>query len=196
MNLNKRNLGLLATLAALAANGVLAEDSFLRETHWKDVGQWQVSYFENEGCQLYTTFDDGTAIWMGFSRSDEPLFGIWLANESWTSIEDGKDYELTVKFGKATPWDIEMSGFVWDNDLHGVLNENSNAEQVDPFLEEFMSATAMEWTFEGRQIGKYSLSGSRRAIGEVFACQESFEKAMGDDPFARANAADPFSATN
>lgn len=174
----------------------LAAADTIQTTHWKTVGNWDIGYYDGEGCQLQIEFTDGANLWMGMTYVDEPVFGIWFADDSWTSIEDDKRYELTVEFDRRPPWDLEMVGFAWNNGLHGVRIFNDNSDQIGRFVDDFMSANNMRWTFGGRHVGTYPLHGSRVAMEEVFACQKSFNDAVANDPFAYSSSsgasADPF----
>jgi hypothetical protein len=58
----------------------------------------------------------------------------------------------------------------------------------------------MVWNFQGSELGRYTLRGSRRAFDEVVTCQRSYFDALGSqnsDPFAtsdksKSKSKDPF----
>jgi len=94
--------------------------------------------------------------------------------------------------------------------LHGVIGSRpphvlpaterrKPTPMADLFIDEFQRETRMVWNFQGSELGRYTLRGSRRAFDEVIACQRSYFDALGasqgSDPFATSGnnkSKDPF----
>lgn len=165
---------------------------------WKTVGGWDISFYPgSSGCQAFAVFDGNTAFFIGFDGNDSELsLDVTILDERWSSIQDGKDYSISVKFGDESPWTLGMTGTVVD-DYSGLnLMIDIGTDEAELFVDEFQRENSMEWTFSGNQLGHYTLRGSRRAFNEVIACQRSYLEALdeNDDPFAADSSGktDPF----
>ena len=118
-------------------------------------------------------------------------------DKNWKSIETGKEYPITVKFGDEAPWTLNMMGRRGSDIPTLVFEVDAHAKNSGDFVEEFMRELRMTLDFEGKPLGTFSLRGSRLAFKEVVACQRSFNDAMSsvEDPFAasgQASQPDPF----
>ncbi|MBE1282716.1 MAG: hypothetical protein GJ676_05340 [Rhodobacteraceae bacterium] len=114
-----------------------------------------------------------------------------LLDERWSSIEAGKEYSITVKFGDESPWTLPMDGVRID-DYPGLnILVDAESDEADLFVDEFQRETSMSWSYSGNSLGRYTLRGSRRTFDEVVNCQRSYFEALEaqSDPFAKA---DPF----
>jgi len=196
------SLGLLSTLAAgfvaLSVNGAVAQT-----IDWKTVGGWDISFYPNsEGCQAFALFEENTAFFIGFDNTDDVLaLDVTLLDQRWESLQDGKEYSVTLNFGDETPWTLEMDGVKTD-DYPGLnIMIDASSDEADLFIDEFQRETRMVWKFQGAELGRYTLRGSRRAFDEVIACQRSYFEALGasqgSDPFAtsgksKGKSKDPF----
>lgn len=193
MKLNK-NLTALAALAVAATAGAAMADP----VDWKSVGGWDISFYPNsEGCQAFALFEEDTAFFIGFdSTYNELSLDVTLLNERWGSIEAGKEYEIGVKFGDETPWSVEKNGLQSDGYPGLNLMINAGSDQAELFIAEFQRETSMTWSYDGVELGRFTLRGSRRAFDEVINCQKSYfdAKSSQSDPFAAsASKSDPFS---
>ncbi|MFT4962284.1 MAG: hypothetical protein ACI92Z_003381 [Paracoccaceae bacterium] len=189
-------------LRSLAAAGVLAASltSVSAETiDWKMVDDWDISYYPgSSGCQAFAVFDGQTAFFIGFDANDDELsLDVTILDERWSSIMDGEDYPISVKFGDESPWTLGMSGTVVDNYSGLNLMIDISSDEAELFIDEFQRENSMEWSFSGNQLGHYTLRGSRRAFNEAVACQRAYIDTADkkDDPFAGNNSgkSDPFS---
>ena len=184
-----------AIAAALTVLPLAAQAETIK---WKDVGAWDISFYPgSEGCQAFAVFEEGTAFFIGFDNTDDLLaLDVTLIDSRWSSIEDGKEYPITVKFGNETPWTLDMNGILVD-DYPGLnIMIDAGKDQAALFVDEFQRKTSMEWSYSGSSLGRYTLSGSRRAFDEVVACQQSYFQALEgqSDPFAGGGSStDPFS---
>lgn len=165
---------------------------------WKTVGGWDISFYPgSEGCQAFALFEEDTAFFIGFDNTGGVLaLDVTLLDERWSSIQDGKEYSVTLHFGNETPWTLEMDGVQLDGYPGLNIMIDAGSDEADLFVDEFQRETRMEWSFGGSRLGRYTLRGSRRAFDEVIACQRSYFEALETqtDPFATSGTGktDPF----
>ncbi len=163
---------------------------------WKTVGDWDISFYPGaEGCQAFALFEDNTAFFIGFDNTGGILsLDVTLLDERWASIQDGKEYSVTLSFGDETPWTLEMDGVQLDDYPGLYIMIDAGSDEADLFIDEFQRETHMEWAFGNTLLGRYTLRGSRLAFDEVIACQRSYFEALPaqSDPFATADKTDPF----
>lgn len=166
---------------------------------WKTVGGWDISFYPgSSGCQAFAVFDGETAFFIGFdNNNDELSLDVTILDERWSSIQDGNDYSITVKFGDETPWTLGMTGTVVDNYSGLNLMIDIDSDEAKLFVDEFQRENSMNWSFNGNRLGHFTLRGSRRAFDETINCQRSFLEAVSQnsDPFAAdgSGKSDPFS---
>lgn len=195
-------------LRTIAAAGILAASltSVSADTiDWKTVGSWDISYYPNSaGCQAFAVFDGQTAFFIGFDANNDDLtLDVTILDERWSSIKDGDDYSISVKFGRRSPWTLGMSGTVIDNYYGLNMKIDIGTDEAERFVGEFQRENAMEWSFNGNRLGHYTLRGSRRAFDETVTCQRAYIEAakQNGDPFAtnksdtpnKSGKSDPFS---
>ncbi len=194
---HSRTAYIALSLAAL----VVASPALAEPTIWREVGGWDISYYPSqEGCIAMTEFEDGTFFFIGYDFSiTEPTLDVILMDDRWQSIEADKEYSVQLFFGDEAPWSITMNGQDFDGTPGLSAYQSAYGDQADLFIAEFQRELTMDWQFQGRSLGQFSLRGSRQAMDEVQACQNSYLEARdadGTDPFAtNASAAateDPF----
>lgn len=184
-----------SSFLALALLLIGPDGAYADVSKWKTVGTWDVSFYDKvPGCLASASYDGGISFFIGFELLDNKnLLRVSLANESWTSLENGKEYPIKVYFGDETPWNLEM-GAELANGLP-ILNFwfNASSEQSNLFLEEFQRELNMEWFFSGVSLGNLSLRGSKLAIDATLECQKSFIQAVSnvEDPFGNRSNVDP-----
>lgn len=184
---------LTAGFLAAGLSGATAET-----IDWKTVGGWDISFYpSSEGCQAFALFEEDTAFFIGFDNTGGVLaLDVTLLDERWTSIEDNKEYSVTLHFGNETPWTLEMDGVQMDGFPGLNIMIDASSDEADLFIDEFQRETRMEWYFGNNRLGRYTLRGSRRAFDEVIACQRSYFDALSSqsDPFATSGSGkrDPF----
>ena len=182
-----------AGFIALGVNGAVAQT-----VDWKTVGGWDIAFYPSaEGCQAFALFEEDTAFFIGFDNTGGILaVDVTLLDERWQSIQEDKEYSVTLNFGDETPWTLEMDGVQVDGFPGLNIMIDANSDEADLFIREFQRETRMKWSYEGTLLGKYTLRGSSRAFDEVIACQRSYLDAIGSqsDPFAAASGkkTDPF----
>lgn len=195
---NFLRLASIVSITSLAA--ILPVQSKGEVTLWKNVGDWDVSFYSNSpGCFAYMYYEGGTSFWLGFiKRDDDILLEVSLMDDAWKSIEAGKEYSVKVYFGDETPWTLEMSGKDFDGSPALSYAFDASTEQSGLFLDEFIRETGMKWYYRNAMLGHYSLKGSRQAMNETVDCQRSFNEAVAgvSDPFGGSSGgsnSDPFS---
>jgi len=183
-------LALIATL--IVAPITAAADTVL----WKNVGGWDISFYPgSEGCQAFAVFEQDTAFFIGFDSTGDTLtLEVTILDQRWGSIEQGKEYDISVKFGNESPWNVSMDGLNIDGYPGLNIEIDASTDQASLFVDEFQRETRMAWSYSGALLGQYTLRGSRRAFEEVIACQRSYADAQASqsDPFATSKT-DPFS---
>jgi hypothetical protein len=184
--------------AALALIMAGASAAPAQTVDWKAIDGWDISFYpDSAGCQAYARFEEGTAFFIGFDNTDDILvLDVTLLDNNWTSIRNGEEYPIEVRFGNESPWTMDMDGVVMNG--HPGLNIMIDAasDEAALFIEEFQGTEMMEWRFGDASLGRYALTGSRPAFDEVIACQRSYLDAASSpsDPFASTTGkADPFS---
>ena len=200
----KHSRKLLAGLVAVAGGLFLNAPVLAASDDTPDLGEvggWSISLDSSlgDGCFASSGFEDGSALRFGFSNLDDDLpFYIALIKEDWASIEDGKDYEVTLQFDKAQPWSATATGMHM-GDFPGLL---VGTDQSD-FLTELARKKKVSWWYQDTLLGTYSLSGTFAATQAIAACQQLVEqngapapKSTPDDPFKggkpKADPKDPF----
>lgn len=184
--------------AGLALGLIAATSASAEVTKWKTVGGWDVSFYsEQAGCLAMAQFTEGTTFFIGFDTSGEAiLMDITLIDDRWASLEEGKEYEITVQFGNESPWTLDMDARRYGESPGLAILIDASGEQATRFVDEFQRKSEMTWTYRGNQLGRFTLRGSRRAFDEAVACQKSYNNAVQSvaDPFAASTSSDdPFS---
>ncbi len=181
---------------ALTASLALSASSAPAEViDWKTVGGWDISFYpDSEGCQAFAVFEQDTAFFIGFDSTDNQLtLDVTLLDQRWSSIKEGTQYDVSVKFGNESPWNLSMDGLNTDGYPGLNIMIDAGNDQASLFVEEFQRETRMAWSFNGTLLGRYTLKGSRRAFDEVINCQRSYSAAVSSqpDPFSKKKT-DPF----
>lgn len=184
-------------LALAAAGFVLAglTGASAEPIDWKTVDGWDISFYPNsKGCQAFALFEEDTAFFIGFDNNQDLLsLDITILDERWGSIEDGKEYSITLNFGDETPWTLEMDGVRMDGYPGLNIMIDAGTDEADLFIDEFQRETSMLWKYGSAELGRYTLRGSRNAFDEVVACQRSYFEALASqsDPFAASQSRNP-----
>ena len=190
-----RGFTILAAALWAATPGV-AEDSLL----WKTVGDWDVSIDPTigNGCYTVASWNGGTILRIGLNPQEDNFYML-VGNEKWTSLNDGENYEIEIKFDNKPTWEVSATGLQFNPGE--VVYLHAESTKFD-FIEEFMRQSAMKISYQGKEIDTLKLTGSSRAFKEVFACQEDVDRrGVSSDPFANSGdtgqrggrkSADPF----
>lgn len=169
----------LLLMAALVASTATA-DSIV----WRKLGGWDVSFYPGSaGCQAFALFEKNTAFFIGFDDMGELLtLDVTIVDQSWNSIEDGKEYPIRLRFGDEGIWSLDMDGVRVDGFPGLNIMIDAKTPEAKLFIEEFKRELSMEWSYEDAPLGRYTLSGSRDAFDEVKRCQIALKDGMPEPP--------------
>ena len=140
------------------------------------------------GCFILAVFDGDTLVRIGFDPSNQDYYLI-LGDADWQSIEEGKDYDLTITLGHRRPWDATANGIsLSDSTALMVRSDDTH------FLDEFASQQNIRVEYNGDEIANLDLTGSAAALQEMVNCQQAVNDAAdsADDPFQKTDSGDPF----
>ncbi|MCP3972159.1 MAG: hypothetical protein GY717_17915 [Rhodobacteraceae bacterium] len=177
----RRALSLLVLGISLAASGVTAQDAVF----WKSVGNWDVSIDPTigNGCYALVSWDGGTTLRIG-RNPEVQNFYLLIGNKKWSSLRADKSYEISIRFGNRSPWEVSANGFQFNPGEMVYLHAQSTKMG---FIREFQRALNMRISYDGNEIDNLKLVGSRKAWDAVEQCQrEVAARGTGnlDDPFA------------
>jgi hypothetical protein len=163
---------------------------------------WDIDVYSNDGqpfqCLGFTRYEGGMVTFVGFERyEDKDLFKLKLQDDSWKSIEEGKEYQLTVKFPNREPWTLNAEGstgkFSDGSDYFEIIIYQELGEIAYDFISDFRKTTFMELLVEKNKIGKFKLKGTMGMMSEVARCyQEKVKSKPQSDPFSSSSKEDPF----
>ncbi|RWD31332.1 MAG: hypothetical protein EOS22_04740 [Mesorhizobium sp.] len=161
---------------------------------WKNVGNWSV-YVDRPlefQCFVTTLYEDYTIFRFGFLQpgSSTALY-LAIGNLNWTSIEEGKDYDLILQIDNEAGWRSPAKGMRF-----GTLTALAIGTNEPGFVEQLMRKHSLRVFFNGRQVLNLSLRGSNAALRELGTCQNAVDAYLGanrnsqpKDPFT--GVADP-----
>jgi hypothetical protein len=171
-----------ASIACISAAPVVAATDSLR---WGKVSGWDILIDTSlgNGCFIYTVYDGGTVLRLGFSPDDDEAY-LMVGNMKWGSIEHGKDYDIELRMDRDAPWYATAMGFDFDG-LPMLMAETDDSN----FLVDFMKKNSLQVTYKKQIVATLSLKGTFAAISEMLNCQTQVDKyGIGN----RAPVADPF----
>ena len=125
------------------------------------------------GCFLYTHYEGDTGFRLGYDRTENSNHLI-LENPNWRSIRNGKEYAVSIRFGKKEPW-VAMGVGSAHEDIYALTFDIADTA----FLEEFSSQYFFSAKYEGHDLGIYNLKGSSQALKEMNDCQQTINSADG-----------------
>lgn len=124
-----------------------------------------------------------TMLMVGFEkRGDDDLLNFSIWNEAWASIEQGKEYELEIKFPR-DKWTLTGSGGEIDQ-LFFVQVQNILNEKAWGFIADFRKSLSMKVSIKGNLIGNFTLKGSSGMILDAWKCYKGQVQSYGNDPFS------------
>lgn len=157
--------------------------------NWKTVQGWDIRIDRTLGnaCFMIASWENGTILRIGFSSgqtaSSVPF--MLLGNVTWTSMQEGKDYNLQLQFDQASPWDVPARGFRVGQFVFLLIG----ISKIE-FIEEFMRKLGVKIYYQGNIIANLTLDGSFAAFRETVKCQvqmDTLSSAPGAQP-----SGDPF----
>lgn len=169
---------------ALEPNTII---DFQLEEPIKDYKGWRVGRNQTgTRCYAIATFENQTTVWLGVGDAGND-FLIAFANRAWSSVENGKAYDLDVAYNRRN-WRGTFSGFIF-GEMMGLVSRGLS----EKFVIDFGRSAGFEILYQGKSLGRLSLNGSGAALGAAISCARELTKPT--DPFAQPPAgADPFAA--
>ncbi len=181
--------------------GVASIDASARNTiKWKSVGNWNILVDPTlgNGCYLTASYESGTSFRFGFALGERPQFYVILHDPDWKSIEEGKEYDISLRFDERKGWAWTAQGTRLSD---GEVVLYGGATSSD-FFSELARSHVLFATYKRQVIASLQLKGSFAASRELLKCHDAM-KATGAtgrkarrDPFASETAPrrvrDPF----
>lgn len=160
---------------------------------WGEFAGWKVLMDPGAGHACYVAHIYNAGVFIRLGRfTNERGSGVYLSlnNPKWKSLEDEKDYPVSVQFGDNDRWDAKARALVKDNDVTRTLTISTDDEN---FLEEFKTSDTTKLFYEGKEIANLSLNGATKAVREMNACQKKTDEVLSKlkpkledvDPFAK-----------
>lgn len=161
---------------------------------WKDdVRGWYLGVDRSigDGCFMYASYNGGTFVRFQFNPQ-ENVVNFIVGNEKWRSLEESKFYDLSVAFGRESPWNGQAEARFIGDEMSLSLNVPFSEDRAATFIEELRRATVVDISYQGRTVDTLSLSGSFAAVTELLNCQTVIlDDSTGSDPFS-SSGEDPF----
>lgn len=143
---------------------------------WKTVGSWGVWVDRRIGnnCFIATEYGDDTIFRLGF-LSDEYRSPAYFAvgNMNWQSLEEGKDYDLTIQMDNREPWRAQARAMKGKQGEIPYLSVEAGEYE---FFEEFVRKHSLTISYKGQVVVRLNLRGSAAAMREMLACQEAIRE--------------------
>lgn len=170
---------------------------------YKKFKGWEIDVYTDENsrpysCRGFMPYEGGTRFSIGFQRGSEGDAGlvVRLWNDSWKSIEQDKEYDITFEFPRREPWTLTADGMASTKDgFYGVKMFYALDDDSFKFIEDFRKTTSMRIYVEKNQIGYFSLKGTMGMMGLASECYQKHVKRRSNDPFnssSSRNSNDPF----
>lgn len=118
---------------------------------------------------------------------EEPRGYLMLGNANWRSLEDGKEYDISIKYDDEPAWLATAAAGKFPNSGPHYLWVNFKKPE---FLKEFMKKNTVEVTYKSKEVAFLSLRGTYAAGAELLKCQ-SASSSKGTNTKARSKH-DPF----
>lgn len=165
---------------------------------YKTFKGWEVDVYVDENdqpyaCRGYMNYEGGMSFSIGFMRGsdDEAGLSLRLWHESWKSIEEDKEYEITFEFPRREPWKLTADGLSSPkDDFYGVSMFYRLDDDSLSFIEDFRKTTSMRLYVDKNQIGRFSLKGTMGMMGLVSECYRKRVKSRYNDPFNSSSSRD------
>lgn len=167
---------------------------------WKAVGNWGVwvDRTVGNGCFIATEYGDDTIFRLGILSEEygSPAY-FAVGNRNWQSLEEGKDYDLTLQMDNREPWRAQARAMKGrKGEIPFLMAEAGEYE----FFEEFIRKHSLTVSYKGQVVVRLNLKGSAAAMREMMACQDAINEdakkapaAPKQDPFKGVSSSkDPF----
>ena len=154
-------------IAATLAGPARAGTPYSIDREVDEVRGWTIAANENRrGCFAFATFQSETSIELGFDTRQDNSFMLF-ANESWSKIGVGQDYDLRLVFDGGKSWNGHATG-VKIGKLYGLALEGIKAE----FVIDFARKSSVQ-VYQGKtRLDGFSLAGTRSAVEAAIECSQ------------------------
>ena len=151
-----------------------ADHKFAANTQpWKQVGEWEIRYD-------YLDAGDGTPSGCFMARAYRnsglrigvhgPNYHIRFTSGTLSPrIEDGKHYNLSLSFGRFTPWTITAEAKAFFSGNKYLIFYTSDQR----FFTELVSSNSLTISQSSTAIFEFTVTGAKEALAAMLNCQES-----------------------
>jgi len=123
------------------------------------------------GCFMVSSFEDGTFLRLQFDPNFDEGIQLYLGNEDWQSLEEGKIYALDIQVGNQPYWIADAEGIYWNDGMNVLSVPLSWEDDSGPdFIEEFMRYLTIDFIYNGNSIAFLNLKGTYAATLETLDC--------------------------
>ncbi|MDX5359701.1 MAG: hypothetical protein LPL00_00165 [Alphaproteobacteria bacterium] len=181
-------------LIALPLACLLGAGGTARAIEWETLfekGAWRTDInIHDDGalsCESLTRNDDDVTFTY-FTHEDGELVML-LHSDDWHFPAAGEDDEYVIQIDRNTPWNVE--GTKRDQSIRTVFDPDSDAAPRF-FREIYRGSVLVVRNDRGREITRFSLSGSAAAMHAHAECRERILDASVESPRLPARSRDPF----
>jgi hypothetical protein len=140
---------------------------------WKQVGEWNIRYD-------YLDSGDGTPSGCFMSRSyrnsalrigvhGDNYHVIFTSENLTPRIENRKYYDLSLSFGKLTPWSIKAEAKTFASGNKFLVFRTSDQR----FFAELVGSNSLTISQSGTPIFEFTVTGAKEALAAMLNCQEA-----------------------
>ena len=174
MNVSLASRMLVAGFAAMAAGTIPSVAQVSEHTLiFANVGGWAVKADLNREyrCFVEADYDNGSAVRAGFN-SDDGRFYLSIGDHSWSWVEVGQEYEVTLAFDEQPPQSFPATGVELETEyVQPGVRLSIPADQAQSVLSEFMYRNEMHLTHGDEVTVTLGLYGTQRASESLQDCQ-------------------------
>ncbi len=167
MSVLSRNAWLVVFWALLSGPALAFEEAdYLNDRVYGYEGGWRISIsLARKSCFMAIDYTDEAGIEVGADHSHgKPTYFFFFAKPSWTY----KNYDyaaVTVKYDGRSPWVGDGVGVKLD-DYSGIAVESVTEDAIN----EIADARYLNLTVNDRDLGRFPLKGSRKALAKLREC--------------------------
>lgn len=131
----------------------------------------------DDSCFILSGLESGTYVRFQFNVTDNSVQLI-IADENWSAVHTGQDYNVAVSFEGREPWAGTAVGHRWLGTLPSlVLSVPLEDDQAFDFIAEFSGTRTFAMSVDGSEVVELAFSGTDAAIKSMLECQASVTKA-------------------
>jgi hypothetical protein len=161
-------------------------------------GLWQIRVDStlNNSCYMATVYRDNSVVRFGYNNTNNSAF-LSVGNEAWKSLTPGVDYTLVMQIDNDQPKTVQARAVTYSA---GSTNLFIAFKDPENFMSAFGLTSQVRLSYQGREIGRFNLTGTAQAITAMNECNQAYggpSYAAKQDPFRQTAPArqDPFRQT-